>query len=115
MGPFEEKLREILGEVCSDELLATTVEAVLESHCSVYALYAMSELMAAEVKASEMAKKRVNTTFLFYQGKIQAFQELFLKVAFDEGDGTVTDQDVTEAKAFWRAKVEAFIATTIGA
>jgi len=117
MGPLEERLRDILGEVCSDELLERTVEDILEAHCDVYALYAMSQLMASETKAAEMAKKRVPTTFQFYQGKIEAFQELFVKVAFDGlslEEETLSDRDLAEAKKFWREKVEAFIAETIG-
>lgn len=117
MGAFEEKLKEILGEVCSGELMEATVESILEAHCDVYALWAMSQLMGAEIKASEMAKKRVNTTFQHFQGKIQAFQELFGKVAFDGlsvEDGTLSDEALTEAKDFWRKKVKDFIAKTVG-
>jgi len=117
MGPFEAKLREILGEDLSGELLNEAVEKVLVAHCDVYALYSMSELMAAEIKVSEMAKKRKTTTFQFYQGKIQAFQELFMKVAFDveSVEDDISDEDLAEAKKFWRKAVEVITAQAIGA
>jgi len=112
MGPFEEKLREILSELCDNDLLTTLVENVLEAHCDVYALYTMSQLMGAETEAAATSKTRSIPKFKFEQGKIEAFQQLFLKVAFDGlsvEDGTLSDQDVTQAKAFWREKVRAFI------
>jgi len=112
MGPFEEKLREVLGEVCSDELLTSTVEAVLEAHCSIYAQYAMSQVMIAQSDAADMARVRKSDKFAFAQGQIAAFQELFGKVAFDGlsvAEGTLSDQDLDEAQAFWRQKVEALL------
>lgn len=116
MGAFEERVREIIGELCDDELLDQTVEDVLEAHCEVFALYTMSQLMAAQDSASETAKKRVASTFQFYQGKIEAYRELFVKVAFDGlsvEDGTLSDEMYQKAVDFWRPKVEEFIKQTL--
>lgn len=117
MGPFEKKLREILSGVGDSEKVTTMVEEILEAHCDIYALYTMSQMMSAETEASAMSRKRSITDFRFNQGKIEAFQQLFIKVAFDGlslEDGTLSDEDLAGGKDFWRKKVEAFIETTVG-
>jgi len=112
MGAFEEKLREILAESCAGELLDITTEEILEAHCGVYALYTMNQLMGAQEDASEVAKARSADKFQFFQGKIKAYQELFVKVAFDGlsvEDGTLSEEALAEAMEFWKTKVEDFI------
>lgn len=112
MGPLEEKIREIVGGFCESKLLDKTVEELLESHSNIYALFAMSQLMAAQESASEMAKKRDLKQFAHFQGKIEAYKELFVKVAFDGlsvEDGTVTDEMLQKARLYWQQQVHIFI------
>lgn len=113
IGAFQEKVAEVVGELCDNDLRDETVEKILEAHCEVFALYTMSQLMAAQESASDMAAARKNERFQFFRGKIQAYQELFLKVAFDGlsvEDGTLTDEMMQNATLFWEEKVGEFIA-----
>jgi hypothetical protein len=116
MGPLETKLRQTLGEVADNELLDELVEKVLGDHCEVYALWSMNQMIAAQGDASDMATKRVNTTFQFHQGRIAAYQDIFARVAFDGRsveDGTLTNKELQTAIDFWREEVEKLLRSII--
>jgi hypothetical protein len=116
MGAYEEGVRKVLSEICSDELLDDSVEKVLEEHCNVYALWAMSQVMSAQEDAAQASSARDTTKFQIHQGRIAAYQALFEKVAFDGlsvADGTLTVKELTEAIAFWKKRVEDFLRTII--
>lgn len=112
MGAFEQEIRKIVGELADNELLDKTVEEILNAHCNIYALYAMSQLMSAQESVTEMAKKRKTDRFQFFQGKVESYQEFFVKVAFDGlsvEDGTMTQDMLENAKVFWQQKVHDFM------
>jgi len=116
MGAYEEKVRQVLSEICSEELLDSPVEKILEEHCNVYALWAMSQVMAAQEDAAQASSARDTTKFQIHQGRIAAYQALFEKVAFDGlsvADGTLTQNELTEAIAFWKLRVEDVLRTMI--
>lgn len=117
MGAYEERVRKVLSEICGiGELLESSVETILEEHCNVYALWAMSQVMSAQEDAAQASQARDNTNFQIHQGRIAAYQALFEKVAFDGlsiADGTLTEKELTEARAFWKTRVDDVLRTVI--
>lgn len=112
MGPYEESIRDTLSNIATKDILKDAVEKILESHCNIYALWAMANMMMTQAEADKAANARQTPKFQYLQGRESAFREIFEKVAFDGlsvADGTLRQAQLNEAISFWKERVEKVI------